>query len=110
LTRAGTRASPHARRPQPPANPTVLRGCGRPALYRVRGVPQTRSTPEVWIELRQTGKLVDLHRLRAALEPPVELGAEDDDVRHHVQPDEQDRGGAERAQRRVQVRVALVDR
>ena len=36
---------------------------------------------------------------RCALAPPVHLGAEDDHVRHHVEPDEQEHRAAERLQR-----------
>jgi hypothetical protein len=35
--------------------------------------------------------------------PPVELSAEDDHVRHHVEPEQEDRGPAERPQRDVYV-------
>ena len=35
----------------------------------------------------------------ARVKPPVHLGAEDDHVRHHVEPDEQERRAAERLQR-----------
>jgi hypothetical protein len=36
--------------------------------------------------------------LASARAPPVQLAPEDDHVRHHVEPDEQDRRRAERAQ------------
>ena len=35
--------------------------------------------------------------------PPVELATEDDHIRHHVEPEQQDRGPAERPQRDVDV-------
>ena len=43
-------------------------------------------------------------RQRAVAAPPVDLGAEHDHVRHHVEPDEQDRRARERLQDRVVLR------
>ena len=48
--------------------------------------------------------------LGAARKPPVQLGTQDDHVRHHVEPDEQYRRRTERTQPGVQVRVALIER
>jgi len=42
--------------------------------------------------------------------PPVDLAAEDDHVRHHVEPEEEDRRPAERAERHVHVGQADEDR
>src|SRR6478735_157057 len=42
--------------------------------------------------------------------PPVDLAAEDDHVRHHVEPEQEDRGAAQRSQGHVDVGEAHEDR
>ena len=62
---------------------------------RTRTAP---APPQALSEARGLGQAGDLGLLAARSQEPVHLGAEDDHVRHHVQPDEQQRRGAERLQ------------
>src|SRR5439155_5355241 len=63
---------------------------------RRRGGTDDRRTPTGGRRLRRP---VDILPPPAAREPPVHLGAEDDHVRHNVEPDEQNRSRAERLER-----------
>ena len=81
--------------PQPPRAPPGHRGEGAwPRSSSACGRPKTASR-------RASARRSDAPRALAApaAEPPVHLGAEHEDVRHHVEPDEQQHEAAEGLQR-----------
>ena len=78
----------------PTSSPNGARGFGRTAYRRAEAGGLLRARPP---------------RPAAPREPPVDLGAEDDHVRHQVEPDEQQRRRAEGLQRDHVLREPQVD-
>ena len=76
--------------PPRPRGRRAARPSQRPDDLEPGPVPADESWPGMAVQARPATLP------RPAGVPPVDLGAEDDHVRHHVEPDEQERGRAER--------------